>query len=1310
MVQLSLSFMRNSKLFSNHYLSHLVQRNREWREDEASERAFNRIKEIYDERGEKALQRLDEGLLEDFFIKKILEEGLRHHPGFQAKVEPSAKRPDYAFFPDKASLSDALDNYGKEDFYAGAIAVGDAKRWNVSLDKKLKGARPLEDRIPSFQIDTYLKETSKKWGILTNGRYWRLYNRETSYKPDSYYEIDLLQLLETNDVKNFKYFYLFFRLEAFLPGPDGKNFLDRVYEESVSYAQELGESLKENVYKAMKILAEGFFDTPKNNLTKTEENIKLVHDNTLKLLYRLLFIFYAESRGLLDTSNKAYEYFSLDWIRRDVSEKIDKKELILPISTVYWDRLKGLFDLINVGSESRKIPKDMLYIPPYNGGLFDPERNPFLKEKKIGDSFISKAIDLLARSEVKNGGGKGFVDYSTLDIRHLGSIYEGLLEYKLKVAEEELVAVTVKGKETWIPKETARNKIVDEVKPGELYLATDKGERKATGSYYTPDYIVRYIVENTVGPLVKEKLSENGGNPIDKILSIKVLDPAMGSGHFLVEATDFLAKALMGALGESPSGENEEDIKWARREVIRHCIYGVDLNPMAVELAKLSLWLSTVAVDKPLTFLDHRLKCGNSLIGTNLIDLPRHPEATERKKKREEKAELDERQKKFKEEVHKPFVDKIVQQMDTLVEISDDTLENIKRKEGLFKKLIETKEYQQIKAIADVYTAVYFADGIEKVPEKRYYDLFWAMKGDETEWKQKTNYKWFRDAVKIAEEKRFFHWELEFPEVFFEAGKEKENPGFDAVVGNPPYAPALKIDVSFFKKQFICAIGEIDLYKLFVEAAVNKTRSEGSFGMILSHTFLAGKNFMELRKFLLNSSLIRELIEYRPGVFPEVGISVCILLLTKKPTLISPRSKEIKVRLSQADPGGVDRKVSITEVPQDIFWTFPTFEFNTRLESFWANMWLHMSAIAVPLGELMKISRGIELGSNYPGITDSLCSTNVERLISGKDIERYLITWTGRGLRFDHSQPVAYKKHSLYEGSRILVQRLRTRATSLSARWIIATYTDESYLSLNTVRILQSPTETSDFNLRYLLALLNSRLLNELFRHIFSTIDVYAFQLAAFPIRRINFTTPSEERITLVESLQSKYNANQFDEILKIVEEYLPKDAEGKFITEQEKSDVVHDILAFLAEQMIKMGKEKQNLTQKFWTDLEGVVEEETFAKLQKGKQLSSLYKKSLAKTYVEENSHTTYGLDEALQWSSDAFKNFVKLLAGKVSNLSDILSVYEKHSDEVGGIAQRIEATDELIDQIVYKLYGLTEDEIKIVESSLSKVSQVVV
>jgi len=701
----------NSNLFSNHYLERLVMRTPEWEDVEELDRIYSEIKELLIRRLE-VFKSYNEAQLENALIKPILQ-ALDHHFEVQGRVAKGQHTPDYGFFPDLKTLNEAHLN--KADFYAKALAVGDAKRWTISLDKNQQKAKGQFDMLnPSFQIDTYLRETAPKWAILTNGHKWRLYHQDTSYKLDSFYEVDLVELIQKGDLNNFKYFYLFFRREAFLPGPDGRSFLDRVRDGSVAYAREIGEDLKENVYRAMKVLSEGFLNEKQNRLSAAD--VGEIQENAMRLLYRLLFIFYAESRSLLDIENRSYGPLSLKQLASVVAENLDGDGGLMDARTSYWSWLNDLFILINEGSEARGYSKEDFYIPPYNGGLFDPEKNSFLEGKRIGDLHLAEGIDLLARSG--DGEDRGAVDYSSLDIRHLGSIYEGLLEYRLKVAEGDLVAVKVKGREVWVPEgEAGRGKVLDRVSKGGIYLATDKGERKATGSYYTPDYIVKYIVENTLTPIIEEKKQEwfgTLGDFAEEILSIKVLDPAMGSGHFLVEATDWLARALVQAWAMArPEDESEEaaefDIHWARREVVRRCIYGVDINPMAVELAKLSLWLTTVAANKPLSFLDHHLRCGNSLIGAELEALILFPG-------REFEAGVSGTGQRtlqaFWDKQVKDHAASLIRQYRDIAARPDDDLNTVKDKEAEFRKIQESELNLRLKELANVWLSTYFRNNV----------------------------------------------------------------------------------------------------------------------------------------------------------------------------------------------------------------------------------------------------------------------------------------------------------------------------------------------------------------------------------------------------------------------------------------------------------------------------------------------------------------------------------------------------------------------------------------------------------------------
>ncbi len=631
--------INNQNLFSNHYLKEILPRENEWMIN--AEPPYKEIKNLFDSMHDE-LPSLNEDQLRKHFLDKVFEIlDFTIDVETPAIGEGSVKKLDYALFKDAETLASARKQLKENAYYNIALCIGEAKRWGRPLARKLNTeVNPNEIPNPSLQMSRYLWLTDVKWGVLTDGKFWRLYERESSKKLDIYYEIDLETLIYNGTVDDFKYFYLFFRADAF------PAFLDKVYKGSVDYAKAVGDELKENVYQALKIVSEGF---SKNIVGAVHEPpLQEIHDNALILLYRLLFILYAESRQLLPINeNKSYtESYSLDSLKKEITGKLGSNETI-PVSTFqYWNKLKELFKVINIGNKE-------LGVPPYNGGLFGEEKHPFLEGHRLGDFYIARTIDLLSRS---NDGA--YIDYGSLEIRHLGSIYEGLLEYKIKVAEQDLYPVKEKDKEIYVPihvgavHEPPKGKVIHDlplpknikqneiIKAGDIYLITDKGERKATGSYYTPNYIVEYIVENTLRPVIKDKREKvksvlsrlqeriktvredkkadyqkefdqkKNTLLIDEILSIKVLDPAMGSGHFLVSAVDFLAHELITAMNnEPPLGAllsktnevketpasyqqkemDEEDIRWARREVIEKCIFGVDLNPLAVELAKLSL-------------------------------------------------------------------------------------------------------------------------------------------------------------------------------------------------------------------------------------------------------------------------------------------------------------------------------------------------------------------------------------------------------------------------------------------------------------------------------------------------------------------------------------------------------------------------------------------------------------------------------------------------------------------------------------------------------------------------------------------------
>ena len=540
-------------------------------------------------------------------------------------------------------LNRPADSFAEEwKRYEFGLAVIESKRWGRPLDHR--SGRRGEETAPSTQMLRYLRRvddltTGKlRWGILTNGARWRLYYQGARSVSEQFFEMDLAALLDlpghneglfalTKDDRRhwLKVFALVFRLEAFLAGPtDPRTFHQRAIEEGRFYEERVAANLSALVFgQVFPELASAI------SAAAPEASLPEVREATLVLLYRLLFILYAEDCDLLPVRNTSYDDYALrEKVRGDVRRRKDRDDVFSTSAARYWSAIDDLCRAIDQGDAS-------IGLPPYNGGLFDRKRKPLLANIRLGDDVMAKAIDALSFEQTQNG--RRYINYRDLGVQQLGSIYERLLEQEI-VREGSEIAV----------------------RPNVF-------ARKGSGSYYTPDDLVGLIIEETIGPLVRSSMDNFTAkhselatgqlpedrrisrlkqlDPAEKLLELKVCDPAMGSGHFLVNLVDHLADWVITAMAEaealvddyiSPLTEridvirntimgNAEERGWAidaeqlddrhivRRMVLKRCVYGVDKNPMAVELAKVSLWLHTFTVGAPLSFLDHHLRCGDSL-------------------------------------------------------------------------------------------------------------------------------------------------------------------------------------------------------------------------------------------------------------------------------------------------------------------------------------------------------------------------------------------------------------------------------------------------------------------------------------------------------------------------------------------------------------------------------------------------------------------------------------------------------------------------------------------------------------------------
>ena len=1011
--QLVLDPRTNRNLFSNYYLDNLLVETEEWDDPDRTgvKAAYDEISQVYDEQ-RNLVEQYQEAQLEENFIKPIFDI-LGHEYAVQAKVQRVQRYPDYGFFVDPGAKATAYERVEDEnaDFYRDAIAVGDAKKWNRPLDSR--GNERHDFSNPSHQIHVYLQETPTDWAILTNGKQWRLYYGKTSHRLDSYYEVDLPTLLSVSEdnLEAFKYFYLFFRKEAFLEDTSGETFLDSVFDGSNTFAQALGEDLQDNVYEAIGVIAEGFLQYPENELDP-EADLDLIHDSSLIYLYRLIFVLYAESKGrdLLDTDNEIYERnYSLNQLKRDITEELKSADpRYQSWQTQLWDRLDELFTLIDQGSEAFGIPENDLYIPAYNGGLFrtDPDETDsrearFLSENQVGDSYLARVIDLLTRSDDWKGGGKTFVDYSSLDVRHLGSIYEGLLEYELNVADEPLAL----SDGEYVIADEGNDVVVEE---SEVYLTTDSGERKATGSYYTPEYVVEYIVENTLGPLVENiRMDLAGQNAFDeggfaaefaeRIFELKILDPAMGSGHFLTSAIDYLAREIIEAQEKQAAQqgietvEEDHDINWARRKVAQRCIYGVDLNPLATELAKVSLWLRTIAAEQPLAFLDHHLKTGNSLVGSDIEDV-----LTNEEDAGAESGQLT-LQQSF-DHTLKQAIEHVMDHFQDLLSIDNETLADAKEMEDVYEEVSEEPLYQHLLSMANVHTAKEFGLDVPIDADER---MVRALQSDS--WAKIEGQDWFKSAQMMAEDERFFHWELEFPVAFYNSdGDRKVDAGFDAVIGNPPYVRQEQITGAkpFLKRNFSTYASAADLYVYFIQRGLEVLRDDARFGYITSNKFMRADYGTEVRSYLKQNSVIEEIVDFGELPVFDTASTFPAILILKNSNSGDHQGKVTRVKSLDFD------KISEIVAEEHYFTSDQGLNDNgwslAREEKL--NIQAKMETIGTQLSNYLpgEINWGIKTGLNKAFVIDEEQKTSlvqrdpqsedlIEPLVVGDNVRRYRI-------------------------------------------------------------------------------------------------------------------------------------------------------------------------------------------------------------------------------------------------------------------------------------------------------------------------------
>ena len=731
------------------------------------------------------------------------------------------------------------------------------------------------------------------WVVLTNGERWRLLDACALRRYEAFLEVDLYHLLSGEDDQMAAYlFHRLLRFEGSLEHDEatGKNKLDAFVAQSVKATEATERYLKSSVRDnlntpgnadgIMAHLCMGLVHAidPQRTKSFTPQERDAIYRDATYLLYRLLFILYAEARRLLPVERADYLAVSLRSIIEEATElRLDPHKLA-EHPTRLWTQLSTLFNAIQYSDE-------YLGVPPYNGGLFDNKDKRHLRDYAIENRFLAPALyELTFLPDPKDERPGDPIDYRDLSVRHLGSLYEGMIEYKLFIAEEELLARRDKdGRVKYLSAAKAESepdhKNDEVVKPGKVYFAQSPHERKATGTHYTAEELVERLVRQTVVRLLDEQwaafkprlekwLAEIEATPDEaararlrshvdsqleafvreQILSLRICDPSMGSGHFLVHIaytiTNFILEVLSATPWDNPA-INLDPSYW-RRLVVENCLYGVDINGMAVELAKLSLWLATMQLGRPLSFLDHHLKRGNSLLGARLSEITEVLAQSELNRQTRTTAVAESKgQHRFRE------TPRVMQHL----EQANAALEKLARHtvRGVDDIARQEEDYEAAQAALAPYNDIGNLIVARKLGVKIAYSELSAMAdlletGKQNLFTDRQKLLW--DQVKMAlDEQTTVHWELAFPKLFIPAQVEdsQQSYGFHIVIGNPPFLGGMRIStelgdefLKYLKEAFSPTSGTADLCSYFFRRAFEILRIGGHGGFVATNTIAQG--------------------------------------------------------------------------------------------------------------------------------------------------------------------------------------------------------------------------------------------------------------------------------------------------------------------------------------------------------------------------------------------------------------------------------------------------------------------------------------
>jgi hypothetical protein len=738
---------------------------------------------------------------------------------------------------------------------------------------------------PQARFERLLRETGVPIGLLSNGTHLRLVYAPRG-ETSGHLTFPVQAMTEVAGRAIFAALLMLLSAERLFTLPD-KQRLPHILTESRKYQNLVSTKLAEQVLAALYELLRGFQaadDQRHGELLRDvlRDNPNQVYSGLLRVLMRLVFLLYAEDRSLLPSDELYQKHYSVLGLFERLREDAGRHTDTMDHRFGAWAQLLTLFRLIHDGG----LHGGMRLLAR-KGYLFDPDKYPFLEGRRLGSERepgarvqpprVSDGVVFRVLQNLLILDGER-LNYRTLDVEQIGSVYETIMGFNLEVAQgrsiaikptkphgapstinlEELLAAKPTDRAKWLKeksdqavtgqaatalkdaktpedavaaleKKTARTATPNIVPPGAMVLQPSD-ERRRSGAHYTPRSLTEPIVRTSLRPIL-ERLGPNA-RP-DQILDLKVCDPAMGSGAFLVEACRQLAESLVRAWHThncvpKDIPPDEDEILHARRIVAQRCLYGVDKNPMAVDLAKLSLWLATLAKDHPFTFLDHALKCGDSLVGLSkaqILGFHWKPE----------------KQRDFARGAIEGQLDAALEQRRSIHEAPAGT------PESLLQERLQAADgfLSQARRYGDLVVSAFFASDNDKKRKVQLESLsadLAAQRGQFDVARHGRLEQALHDLRGDPHPVTPFHWEIEFPEVF-----DRESPGFDAMVGNPPFLGGMKISVAFGDPYIAWLLGihenshgNADLVSHFFRRCFLLARSTGTLNLIATNSIAQG--------------------------------------------------------------------------------------------------------------------------------------------------------------------------------------------------------------------------------------------------------------------------------------------------------------------------------------------------------------------------------------------------------------------------------------------------------------------------------------